>query len=190
MNRLDPDTRARLERLREHDATGVYSSDEPSEGTDPGQTLTVTIDPTHRVSGVQIHNLDPLRSPAALSGAFDAAYAEALAARRTDPAPAARPEGQLPVARPLQLSVMPVTPDMLNRHSIRTETKFNPSRAGHGYREEVGISNNTCVSATVRPASPVGPIEVDAGWLQNARASNVANAIVEAFTDAYSKRDN
>jgi hypothetical protein len=188
VNHLDPDTRTRLARLREYDTTGLYASDEPSDGTDPGNALTVTIDPTLRVTGVQIHRIDALRPPNSLPETFKAAYAAALAARRRGHQPAkesaVRPRA---TSAPLTLSTAPAR-ELLDRHSIRRERKLNP-QPGFGSREAAGISQNQCVTVALPPASSAGSMAVDSGWLQNASASNVARAIVEAFTDAYTKRD-
>ena len=189
MTQLDPDTRTRLARLREYDATGLYASDEPSDGTDPGNSLTVTIDPTLRVTGVQIHRIDAIRPPNSLPELFKAAYAAAVAARRPQQPPqesaaTARPR---PTAEPVTISTAP-TRERLNRHSIRRKRQFNP-QPRFGFRAATGTSHNQCVTVALPPASPAGPVAVEPGWLQNASASNVARAIVEAFNDAYTKRD-
>lgn len=193
MSYLDGATRARLERLRETDTIGLYTSDEPTEGTDPEQTITVTIDPTLRVTDVQIHRMDPLRQPNTLTKAFGAAYAAAIAARLPD-----KPEAEqartadrprpVATAAPIRISVAP-PPELFNGQRRRERTP-HPQLTGYAAREAVGHSRNECITATLPAASTAGTLTVDQGWVQQAAGANVAKAIVEAFVHAYSRRDN
>jgi hypothetical protein len=188
MAHLDAATRYRLERLRETDTTGVYASDEPSEGSDRSGAMTVTIDPTLRVASVQVGSIEPLRSVDALNAVFAEAYAAALAARFSDGQHAGPTvSGDRPVARRQHLTVRPPTPDMLNRHQVRVQTNTQPRMRTP--REGVGVSTNECVTVTVSPVGARGRIDADPGWLQQTNAARLGAAIAEAFQAAYTRRD-
>lgn len=193
MSYLDGATRARLERLRETDTIGLYASDEPTEGTDPEQTITVTIDPTLRVTDVQIHRMDPLRQPDALTKAFRAAYAAAIAARLPHEAEAERPRAAdrpRPVATAAPITASAAPPPELFTGQRRRERTPHPTLTGHPAHAATGTSANACVTVDLPPASTAGTLTADQGWLQHATSANVAKAIVEAFVHAYSRRDN
>ena len=178
-----------LRELRRTDATGVYAGDGPTEGTDPTGALTVTIDPTNRVVDARVEEATAVRTPEGLAEAFAAAYATAVAARlrqrRGSRAP--RPEGHRPVAVATRPVFRRPTPEQLERHRVRQESATR-TRRGHPGEVE-GVSGNDCVHVTLAPAQPTGTVTADRGWLANARTTNIASALVEAFTDAYDKRD-
>jgi hypothetical protein len=178
----------RLRELRRTDTTGVYAGDRPTEGTDRTGVLTVTIDPTNRVVGAQVSEGPDVRTPEGLALAFEAAYAAAVAARlQRREAREPRPESQRPVAVATRPVFHRPTPEQLNRHRIRHESASRPRRGRPGQVE--GVSGNDCVHVTLAPAQPTGTVMADRGWLANAQTVNIASALVEAFTDAYDKRD-
>ena len=181
-------TSARLAELRRTDATGVYASDEPADGTDPSGAVTVTIDPTNRVTAVRLSNDERIRTSAGLAEAFESAYSAALA-NRLKRSRAARPPR--PATRPRAVATRPVfrrpTPEQLQRHRIRTETPRTAARSSPG--QVVGVSANDCVQVTLAPAQSSGTVVADPGWLANASPSNIASAITEAFHAAYVERD-
>jgi len=188
---LDSATTARLERLRESDSIGLYASDEPSEGNDPDNALTVVIDPTLRVTAVHVHLVDKVRQPSALADAVKAAYAAAMAARlpkRESTERSSRAPRSVASAAPVTIVPGQVRAEMLDRHRIRRESKL-VAAAPFGFGEATGISGNECVTVTLPPASSSGAVSADPGWLQNASAANLAKAVAEAFTDAYQRRD-
>jgi hypothetical protein len=186
---LDSATRARLDRLRESDSIGLYASDDPSDGNDPDNALTITIDPTLRVSAVNIHAIDKVRQPSALAKACKAAYAAALAARlpRMEPGGGGRAAPR-PVANGGPIAFVTRPGDLLHRHRTRRESRLDASPA-FGSREATGVSSNGCVAVDLPPANSFGSVTAEPGWLLNATASNLAKAVLEAFTDAYTKRD-
>jgi hypothetical protein len=189
LNYLDSATRARLDRLRESDSIGLYASDDPSDGNDPDNALTVTIDPTLRVVAINIHAIDKVRQPSAVTDACKAAYAAAIAARlpREEPAQPDRDQPR-PVANGEPIAFVTRPGDLLNRHRSRRESRLS-APASFGSRAATGVSTNDCVTVDLPPANSSGTVTVDPGWLQNTTASNLAKAILEAFTDAYTKRD-
>lgn len=190
MTYLDPQARDRLERLREHDSTGLYASDEPRDGTDQAGAITVTIDPTLRVTGVQIHKIELVRPPRSLADVFKEAYGAAVASGK--PKPKTMPESSdrpRPVATAAPITARVSRDEALHRHRIRRELQLAPDRPRFGSGAAEGVSVNKCVTVAIPAARAVGTVTADPGWLQNASASNVANAIVEAFTEAYARRD-
>lgn len=188
MTSPDP-TSARLAELRRTDASGVYAGDEPADGTDPSGAVTVTIDPTNRVTAVRVSEAEKIRTPAGLAEAFDEAYSAALAHRLASSRPARTPRS---TSRPRAVATRPVfrrpTAEQLQRHRIRNETPRTTQRSSPG--QVVGISANDCVQVTLAPAQTSGTVAADPGWLANAGPSNIASAITEAFNAAYAERDN
>lgn len=182
---LDLSSRDRLERLRATDVTGVYASDDPSHGTDPTGSVTVTIDPTLRATLVRIESVERVRSPEQLAHAVGAAYSAALSARFAGPDDA-NADDPPPGARRVRLQVRPI-PDLVARHQAGRQTTPRPRRRVP--REEVGTSVNGCVTVTLPVFGPRGRADADAGWLRQANGAQVGAAVTEAFHDAYSRRD-
>lgn len=188
MAQLDAATRQRLEQLRATDTIGVYASDEPTEGTDRTGALTVTIDPTLRVVGTEALHIDGLRTPAELGAAVASAYRAAITARLRRDAPD-QPRG----ARPVPVAT-PVRPDirkdeLLNRHYIFEATREQRRARRPASGVVTGRSRNDCVWVTLSPASAMGTVDADPGWLAQTTGSLLASALTEAFEDAYSERD-
>lgn len=187
MSHLATATRERLERLRATDTLGIYASDQGSTGTDPERSLIVSVDPTNRVERVHVSDVERVRTPAELRSALGAAYTNALDERlaRTRPVDTDKPR---PVVARTPVRVRPVTPEMLNRHRIRTDQGGRRPTVRR-WRQEFGASDNDCVTVALPPASSSGEIDADPGWLQNATAANLGVAITQAFTAAYRRRD-
>jgi hypothetical protein len=147
------------------------------------EALTVALDPQLRVTGVQVHTVEPLRDPARLDEAFAAAYAEALSRA----VPITTPVPELPALRPrrVTLTVRKPTQDLLNRHEVRVRDHLQPRKPVVG--EQTGESANRCVSVTLPPTGGRGHLRVDAGWLQQTNGTRLGAAITEAYADAYAQ---
>ena len=155
-----------------------------SHPTDDG-ALTVTLDAGLRVTGVQVHVVEPLRDPARLEEAFAAAYAEAL----TREVPVATAVPSLPTLRPTRvvLTVRPPTQAVLDRHEVRVRDHLAPRRPHP--REQTGVSDNECVRVVLPPTGGRGRLEVDPGWLQQTNGTRLGAAITEAYAAAYAGAD-
>ncbi|MBA3781479.1 MAG: hypothetical protein H0X12_06440 [Nocardioides sp.] len=174
--------------MEQGSAARASANVEPAEGADPTGAITVTIGATRRVSAVRVSENATIRTPDGLAQTLAEAYSAALTAQleasrrerpRRDPGQRPKPVATLPTfQRP--------TREQLSRHRIREESRNIP-RATPG--DAVGISSNECVTVTLIPAQPVGPVTADAGWLANASLDNLASAITEAFQNAYTERD-
>ena len=188
MAHLDAATRQRLEALRATDTTGVYASDEQTEGSDATGAMAVTVDPTLRVTCVEVRSLEPLRTPTALRQAFEAAYRDALARRlrRDDHAPDDR-QRERPVARRVRRISAAPTPELVNRHQIRYRERGTSAAGQRGL--VVGTSTNGCVTVVLPPANPRGVLDSDPGWLATTTGARLSAAITEAFAEAYARRD-
>ena len=147
------------------------------------EALTVTVDPQLRVTGVQVHTVEPLRDPVRLDEAFASAYAEALAGRR----PIETPAESLATLRPQRvvLTVRKPTAAALDRHEVRVRDHLQPRRPRP--REQTGVSANQCVSVILPPTGGRGHLRVDAGWLQQTNGTRLGAAITEAYADAYAQ---
>ena len=160
--------------------------DRPTQGAAPSGALTVSIDAGYRVVSVNVFKNDEVRRPESLDRSFRAAYTAAVSARL-----AGRPERPVRTVRPTpvrpRVTFTRPTPEMLQRHRIRTESPRTRLPGTPG--EVTGVSNNDCVSVTLDPAQPIGRIVADPGWLANAGLSSIASAITEAFQHAYDRRD-
>jgi hypothetical protein len=160
--------------------------DRSSQGAAPSGALTVSIDDAYRVVGVNVFQHDEIRRPESLDLSFRAAYTAAVRARVAE-----RPERPVRAVRPTavgaRLTFTRPTPEMLQRHRIRTESPRTRAPGAPG--EVTGASDNDCVHVTLDPAQPIGRIVADPGWLANARLSSIASSITEAFQHAYDRRD-
>lgn len=182
MTHLAPDDHVRLERLRATDTTGVYASEDPTTGTSPDASVSVTIDPLLRVVAVQVHAAEGLRTDDALDEALAGAYRNALSARvrpRESPPGASRP-----VARRVRRVSARATPERLERHQVR----HRPQQPGLRGGPVTGTSDNRCVTVTIGPASSRGVVSTDPGWLTQTTATRLSAALTEAFLDAHSRR--
>lgn len=162
--------------------------DEPSEGTDPDGVLTVTIDPRLKVTRAVVHDADAIRTPDTLTDTFTTAYRRAIAARVPAAERAERRRGERPVAVATPVTKPAFDPSMLDRHRIRDASRAERRAPRRLPRAAVGRSGNECVLVHVGLISPVGRIEVDPGWLANATASAIGDALSEAHHDAYEQR--
>lgn len=185
-------TEERLELLRKHDTSGFYASDDPATGQDPSGRVQVTIDPSNRVTNVQVAALeDGLRSPGALAVAVRAAFDDAsvqryLAGRSDDSSSTGTTLIEMPV-RPTRRPQMDANPDRQPNLDLLRDRGYTPDLT----LSAVGISRNECVQVTLLPASSAGEVEVvEPGWLANAGAAQVSNALTEAFEAAYENRGN
>lgn len=148
-------------------------------------TMTVSIDANLRVTGVEVHTVEPLREPARLEEAFAAAYTEALAGE----VPLVTPAPSLATLRPrrLVLTVREPTQALLERHEVRVRDHLQP-RNPHR-REHTGLSSNRCLSVTLPVTGGRGRLQVDPGWLQQTTGTRLGAAITEAYADAYAHAD-
>lgn len=154
-------------------------------------SLRVTLDPAYRVVGVEVLRPDDVRTPERLSEAFTAAYRAAVVDETRTVAPTASAStqraGQRPAAVATLASYVPPSAELLQRHRIRTESAGLPRRRHPG--AVVGRSRNECVTVELPPAATRGVLDVDAGWLAQASASHIGDAVTEAYQHAYSERD-
>jgi DNA-binding protein YbaB len=184
MTHLAPDDHVRLERLRATDTTGVYAGDEPTTGTSPDGSVTVTIDPLLRVVAVQVHAAEGLRTDESLNEALSGAYRDALARRVTPSSPDPQPGTPRPVARRVRRVSARATPERLERHQVRYRPQPSAGRA----RSVTGSSDNQCVTVTLAPSASRGVVTADPGWLAQTTGPRLSGALTEAFLDAHSRR--
>ncbi|PUA83038.1 hypothetical protein [Nocardioides currus] len=185
-------TEERLELLRKYDSSGSYASNDPATGQDPTGRVQVTVDPSNRVTNVQVATLDDgLRSPGALAIAVRDAFDDAsvqrhLAGRAGRPASTAPRTVEVPV-RPTRRPQMDPNPNRQPNLDLLRDRGHTPDLT----ISAVGISRNECVQVTLLPASSAGEVEVvEPGWLANASTGQVSNALTEAFEAAYENRGN
>lgn len=155
------------------------ATDQATTGTTADGTLSVTVDGSQRVVGVEVHAIEPVRSASALDDAVAAAYRAALVG--DDPAPAT-----LPVARRVRRISAAPRADLLERHQIRYQ---DTGRRPQPPSAVTGTSVNGCVSVGLGPSGPRGSVTADAGWLAQTSATRLSTAVAEAFHDAYARRD-
>jgi hypothetical protein len=193
---LDDTVTARLTALRRTDRTGFWASDRPASGRDASGALTVTVDPTNRVTGVSLRGRsEHLRDPERLGRAVDEAAGAARAARLQASMPGIAERGRTrarrPVARPLGLGTHAV--ENFQKTGTTPSGRLRGTSAQYLYRDldgaPVGRSENGCVSVTLDLASSHGRLHVDSGWLKSARSAHVAAAITQAYRNAYRKQD-
>lgn len=184
---------SRLGVLRAHDTHGYFASDKPATGSDQSGAVTVTVDPTNRVTSVVVSGLDDeLREPAGLDRRVRQAAAVARARRLEDSRPAdLRAERDTPpvprrpsptrhrIANLMRSGRQPELPDFAEVRRLR----LSPVAA------TTGISRNTCVTVLLGPGSSDGDVSADPGWLATASIGQISNAVTQAFDDAYGKRD-
>jgi hypothetical protein len=195
MSHEDDTMQRRLAALRRTDASGFYASSDPATGTDATGTITVTVDPTNRITHVAVAgSADQVRDPERLSEAIDQAAGAARTARLRASRPAAFAPAaaarRRPVARRFEATARAV--------ENYQETGRVPSGAlrglsshfvEHDLEPAVGISDNECVVVTLGLASSHGRVEVDRAWLANARSASIGPAVTQAFANAYRKQD-
>ena len=157
----------------------------PSTGTSADGSISVATDATLRVTGVQVHTMEPLRDASRLDEAFAAAYVAALAGGR--PGDGTTPAIDRLRPQRLVLTVRRPTPDLVNRHEVRIRDHLQPRRPHP--REHVGRSDNGCVTVTLPVAGGRGRLDVDPGWLQQTSGTRLGAAITEAYVAAYTRRD-
>lgn len=184
----------RLEALRRRDRTGFYASDRSAIGRDSTGALTVTVDPTNRITQVAVTgSADRLREPGLLAAAVDEAAGAARAARlaASRPDDPARGDGTgVPVAQRAKRYVHEVENFQETGRVPSGALRGSSARfAWHALSPAAGSSHNACVTVTLDLASAHGRIDVDRGWLANARPAGIGSAITEAYADAYRKQD-
>lgn len=184
---IDPGTRDRLEQLRATDVTGIHASDQPTEGTDPGAAVTVTVDPTLRITAVRVRDVDAVRSPDAVTSAFEAAYRAALILRLRPHDDGGAAGRSRPVARRVRRVNPAPTAERLARHRSRHGDPERPRDRRLG--EVTGTSANRYVSVRLPVANPRGHLDVDPTWLAVTTRARLGRAITEAYADAYTRRD-
>ena len=188
--------RDRLERLRRHDKMGFYAGDDPTTGSDSTGAVSVTVDPTNRVTQVTVTGpADQVRDPVRLSDAIDQAAGAARTARLRASRPesfepAAAADRRRPVARRLEATARAVE-NYQETGKVPNGTLRGLSRhfVHHDLEPAVGTSDNKCVVVTLDLASSHGRVDVDRAWLANARSANIGLAVTQAFANAYRKQD-
>jgi hypothetical protein len=146
------------------------------------ELLRVTLDEHRAVVHVDIPRLDDqLRDATVLVAAFDAAYADSVAATLPEPLPGRVELARRPAPRP-----HPPLRDLVQQALDGRRPMVRPSAPPR--REHRGLSRNTCIEVTLSPAGNGGSLQIDQGWLSNAEPRNVADAIAQAFADAYENR--
>lgn len=169
-----------------HSDPARLDSDRPSSGTDPTGSLRVTIDGSRRVVQVEVLRADGVETPAGLDSCVTGAYRAAVAARR----PKRDGERRVrPVAVSTHAVAPPLRPDSYDRHQIRDASRADRARRRAPFGARVGRSANDCITVTLPPASSLGRVEADTGWLMNASATAIARSVTEAFLAAYSEMD-
>jgi hypothetical protein len=192
-------TGSRLTALRRTDRTGFWAGDDPASGQDSSGAVTVTVDPTNRITDVAVRGrADHLRTPELLAGAVDEAAGAARAARLhasragsdAEPTKPTKPAGR-PVARPLALGVQPV--ENFQKTGTTPSGRLRGTSGQYLYRDldggAVGESDNGCVTVVLDLASSHGRLHVDGGWLASARSKLLGAAITQAYRNAYRKQD-
>lgn len=162
-------------------------SDAPSTGTDPTDSVSVTIDSSRRVVQVEVMKASGVDTPEALDSCVTGAYRAAVAARR--PKREAGGRRERPVAVATLAVAPPRTPESYDRHQIRDASRADRARRRAHFGPRVGQSANECITVTLPPASSLGRVDADAGWLMNASSTAIARSVTEAFLAAYSERD-
>ena len=190
-------TDSRLAALRRTDRTRFWAADDPASGRDGSGAVTVTVDPTNRITNVAVRGpADHLRTPALLAGAVDEAAGAARAARLRasragSDADASNGRARRPVARPLVLGVQPV--ENFQETGTTPSGRLRGTSSHYLYRDldggAVGQSDNGCVTVVLDVASAHGRLHVDSGWLANARCKPLGAAITQAYRSAYRKQD-
>ncbi len=150
--------------------------------------VSLTLDQDHRVVAVDLHRVDAVRTPAALDEAVQRAYRQAVVEQSRDLAPASAPEGRRPQAVATTPRRIPRSAELLGRHRIRNDVRAAGGPTGRP-RDGVGVSRNGCVRVVLLPASPRGGVEADPGWLSQATATHISQAVQEAFRAAYDEKD-
>ncbi len=192
-------TGTRLTALRRTDRTGFWAADGPAHGQDSSGAVTLTVDPTNRITDVAVRGpADHLRTPELLAVAVDEAAGAARAARlrasraESDAdAEAASRRAERPVARPLVLAVQPV--ENFQENGTTPSGRLRGTSSQYLYRDldggAVGQSDNGCVTVVLDLASAHGRLHVDSGWLASARCKPLGAAITQAYRNAYRKQD-
>ena len=186
---MDSATLERLHELRRFDRSGFYASDEPASGDDPTGAVTVTVDPTDRVARVEVRSRDTIRRPEGLARAVDQAYRAAQLAR-IDALPGRHgSRGDLHVAGTGERPPVVAVRDVSGTGYVSTRRPSPETGRPEDFGPTSGVSDNDCVRVTLDVASSRGAVDAGADWLANATATNIGNAVTEAYADAYRKRD-
>ena len=165
----------------------------PAPTTTRTTAVVVTLDASRQVSGISITALpEDLRTPAGLTAALRRAYLDAVGDRLDERLGAgARPRGEKPVAR-TERSPAPAASDTYGHVPHEELVEFWKRDVAPPTRplgREVGVSSNRCVQVRLHTTDHFADIDLDPGWLQSARVSAVAAAVLEAFQDAYTQRN-
>ncbi|HET9422361.1 MAG TPA: hypothetical protein VFO49_14575 [Nocardioides sp.] len=190
-------TTTRLAALRRTDRTGFWAGDDPASGQDGSGAVTVTVDPTNRITEVAVRGrADHLRTPELLAAAVDEAAGAARAARlRAGRAGSDVDESttrdRRAVARPLGIGVQAV--ENFQETGTTPSGRLRGTSGQYLYRDldggAVGQSDNGCVTVVLDLASSHGRLHVDSGWLANAPSKPLGAAITQAYRNAYRKQD-
>ena len=154
----------------------------------PDSPVSVTVTPSHRVGDLTVHAPDAVRTPAALDAAVQQAHRRAVVAATSVSPVSGQQTDARPVPKATGATLISRRQDLLDRHRIRVETTAGgrrPRRPGPA----LGVSDNECVRVELLPGSSRGVVDADPGWLSQATASQIGQAVGQAFHHAYDERD-
>jgi hypothetical protein len=155
--------------------------------------VVVSLDASRQVSGIAIRALpDDLRTPDGMKSALHRAYLDAVTALLDERlGSTGTPRAERPVARAARTPAPPRSERYGHvPHEELVEFWKRPVREPRDpVARETGASTNGCVHVTLRTTDHFADIDLDPGWLRTANVSSVATAVLEAFADAYTKRN-
>lgn len=161
--------------------------------TTSATAVLVSLDASRQVSGIAIRALpDDLRTEDGLRTALRRAFLDAVSARLDERlGSTGRPRGERPVARAARTPAPPQKERYGHlEHEDLVEFWKRPALAHlEPVAPETGASANGCVHVTLHTTDHFADIDLDPGWLRTANVSSVATAVLEAFEDAYTKRN-
>ena len=162
----------------------------PSATTAP---VVVTLDASQQVSGIAIAALpEELRTPEGLGAALRRAYLDAVTTRLDERLGPPGRSARKPLAMTGARTAPPPRSDRFGHLPAEELTEFWQAEVPQPValpRRDVGVSGNDCVRVRLHTTDHFADIDLDPGWLQSARVSAVATAVLEAFEDAYAQRN-
>ena len=166
----------------------------PTPTTTSTTAVVVNLDASRQVSGISITALpEDLRTPAGLTAALRRAYLDAVGARLDERLGSGTrpPRREARGARRAHARPAGPTPTATSRTSELVEfwkrdvAVAVPANRARGR----GSPPTECVRVRLHTTDHFADIDLDPGWLQSARVSSVAAAVLEAFQDAYTQRN-
>ena len=176
----------RLDAYRRFHPEGYGTAD--TSAADPSEAVEVTVDPTDRLTIVQVLRAEGVRTPERLEEAVAGGYRAAVSRRRAT-LRGDRPRDHRARARSNRRPPVAVENWMVHGWQPEPATvqmhDFDASDIG----EVRGGSDNECVEVELGIASSFGSLSSDPGWLANATAAQIGAAVTQAFAAAYRNRD-